>query len=178
MNIDNRIEMYKEIYNNQIERKDRLKSNLIIPTGITGVFGALTSYFIEILEKGISGFSGFLFFCFFIIFFYRVSKAIYYIYISWKGENYVYFPKSSEVEERYNKLQENDEPEKKFKKYLIKVYITANDRNFKYNKKIRGNLLSIQKNLTYALIFALASLFINKINIFLNLLETFVMKGG
>lgn len=182
MNLDQRIQIYKEVYNSQIERKDNLKSNLVIPTAVIGLFGALTNYFLKVLEAGISGFLDVIFVFLFLIYIYMIASAIYYLYISWGGYDYAYFPKSQKIEKYYNDLKENknqyENYENEFKKYLIKTYTKINDINFKHNKKLRENLLKIQKNLSQALIIGSISLFVDNINMLSDLLNYICIKGG
>lgn len=166
MNKDERIEMYKEIYNSQIDRKDNLKSKLFFPSGILVLFMTLANYLFQVFEKAPGGLIDLLFLVSFTIFIIKILISLYYIYNSWKGYDYAYLPKAKEIECFYHK-KDDDEA---FKDFLIKKYTKSIDINFQNNKNLRTNLFKIQKNLIQALIFAIISVFLINIDMFYNYL--------
>ncbi|MFW5795500.1 MAG: hypothetical protein ACOCV1_08465 [Bacillota bacterium] len=162
MDNNQRIELYKNIYNNQITRKDALKGKLLFPSGILLLFMSLANYIFSFLSTEPNGFLGLFLLVSFTYFIYNLMKTLFYIFKSWKGYDYSYLPKSEEIEAYHSKVTED-----KFETFLINKYTESNDKNFKHNKELRENLLKIQKRLIYTLIAGILSVFLIHIGKFI-----------
>jgi|Wag4MinimDraft_8_1082659.scaffolds.fasta_scaffold00258_3 ribosomal protein S17E len=162
MDNNQRIELYKNIYNNQITRKDDLKGKLLFPSGILLLFMSLANYIFSFLSKEPKGVLGLFLLISFTLFIYNLMKSLFYIFKSWKGYDYAYLPKSEEVEAYHDNVTKNE-----FETFLINKYTESNDKNFKHNKELRENLLKIQKQLIYALIAGFLSVFLIHIDKFI-----------
>jgi len=147
-----RIELYKNIYNNQITRKDALKGKLLFPSGILLLFMSLANYIFSFLSKEPNGVVGL----------FLLISFSFFIFKSWKGYEYAYLPKSEEIEDYHDKVTEDQ-----FETFLINKYTESNDKNFKHNKELRENLLKIQKQLIHALIAGIISVFLIHIDKFI-----------
>ena len=161
-NTKERLEFYKEIYYFELNRKDNLKSKLIIPSSITALFFTVIGYLFRNLKAAPSGLLGVLFIVSFVLLFLSFIYNIYNFFKAWQGDKYAYLPKSTEMEEYWHELEKAySEPEvvkEKFNTFLIKKLKKHNDQNFKNNKRLAETLLKIHKTIIVSLVFTIVSL--------------------
>jgi hypothetical protein len=156
-----RYEFYKELYNNEIERKNSIESSLNIPiviiTGLISTVFYIGTTFDYSLEKFLSiSFVGLL-----------VTSglftliAVYYLIRAFNnltsGFEYHYLPYGTDLEDYYERLKEfNDGDENKtnedFKKYLTSKFNEQFDKNAFINDKKSGYIHQARRFIVFGLL--------------------------
>jgi hypothetical protein len=155
MNDKDRLNLYKEIYDNQIDRYNEIQNKLLIH------FAALILFVFNLdkifkLPKNNPVILKF-YIISIAIFIYIFIKIISFYYNTWKGKEYYYIAKSKKIENLYQEY--TSEKAENFTEELINHYTELNDKNFINNKNVEQNL---QKTKLFSL-FLLVNVFIYNI---------------
>lgn len=155
-----RLNMYKESYNHELARREKLGSELTIPIAlVTLLFGSIT-YAIGKLEEATNGLLLFILILALIILVVAMVFAVVYSIKSYYNYIYEYIASSKQMEDYYNSLDEfykidNDKDikvEDAFEVYLIKDYCKCNERNTLNNDKRSFYLHKVRTTIIVALI--------------------------
>ena len=132
-----RLNMYKESYNNELARRDKLNSELNIPIAmVTLLFGSIT-YTVGNLENGVSGFLLIITLLALVVLVVSLVIAVVFLIKSYYNYAYEFIAHSKQMEDYYNSLIEhykNVENKEKivedaFEAYLINDYCKCNETN-------------------------------------------------
>lgn|GEM_PF-3198306 len=157
-----RLELYKEEYHKEFDRKSKIDSRLTLPYGIITVLFGLLANFFNRMNSSLIRFSGLMYLAGIIGFIICLAFAVCRLIRSYYGYEYRYMPNSLEQEKYYKKLDnlyENDEDKIYFfNKFLITKYCRCNKRNSIIND-IRSELLHKTNNfIIAALIFSIVTM--------------------
>lgn len=162
-----RLELYKQRYYFELERKDRLGSMITIPSGIaTLLFGTLT-YLLSKTSLIPTRALGILFFLAVVLLFFFLVIAVYFLILSIYGYTYCYMPSSEIIEDYWNELANyyNQYIEVKgdeyshFINYLIETYCECNKNNILNNERKASLIFKANKFIVLALIAAMVASF-------------------
>lgn len=163
-----RLKIHMENYYHELNRKDNLRTRLIIPSTAIFIFIAITIYIFKNCQVESVGLTALLFWLFALAFIGFLGITFFYLIKAWKGYKYAYLPKSTDLEQYFENLsdyqEENyvpqDYTEKKYYGYLISQISKNNSQNFENNQKLSDLIYKIQTNLSKALLLAIISLLI------------------
>ena len=155
-----RLNMYKESYNNELARREKLGSEISIPIAmVTLLFGSVT-YAIGKLEAIAGIIILILLLASLIALVVSLAFAVFFLIRSNYNYVYEYIATSKQMEEYYNSLTEfykNDityesKVEEAFEVYLINDYCKCNERNTSNNDKRSNYLHKARKAIIISLI--------------------------
>ncbi len=155
-----RLNMYKESYNNELARREKLGSEISIPIAIvTLLFGSVT-YAVGKLEAVTGIFILILLIASLMTLVVSLAFAVFYIVRSNYSYVYEYIASSQQMEEYYNKLTDfykedityESKVEEAFEVYLLNDYCKCNEQNTSNNDKRSDYLHKARKAIIVALV--------------------------
>lgn len=136
MDSGKRLEMYKDSYKFQFDRREKLISNTTIPLGVITLLIGVAAYLIKISELP-KGIAGIVFGISFIVLISGIVITIVFLVRSYYGYAYEHMPTSQESENYWKQLNKYRDdypataiiPDERFEEYLIEFYCKCNHAN-------------------------------------------------
>lgn len=160
MYIKERLELYKEKYYFELERKDSLNSGMVIPGGIIGFLLGIAGYFYQRVGMMEPGFWRGAVFVLIVINIITLIIAIAHLVIAYFNYVYKHMPTSKEMEKYWDTLKSYyDEHESaegdldsRFMTFLLDSYNTCDEINTNNNDRKSGLLFRANKAIIAAML--------------------------
>lgn len=142
MSLSDRLDLYREQYYFELERKDRLTSRLSFPSGIVTVLAGALGYFLTLSEQAPPGFVGVLFAYMVTAMAMALASTVFCLMMAYRDHRYGYLPNAQEVEKYWNALAQHYKEttdgaktsEERFSEALVTWYCQAHARTAESNK--------------------------------------------
>lgn len=164
--MNNKTLFFKELYEAELERREKITSSLVIPIGILSLLGSGIIYLIQKLEFFIDFINTMvliilivatIFFCY----------SVYYLIKSYFGYTYKFLPTPKELEQYWNKLREYYKTQDvdyktadaEFEQYIENSYVDSTTENTWNNDSKSEYLHKANRAMVWCLVLILACSF-------------------